>query len=128
MIDWKSLVPAVTKWAVLTLLTVIATKWADAADIVARLNNGDTVPLWHGAINLNLGQIQLWASTGLIALVGAALGWVKRVQLKRNANIALQLPKGANKNDVQRVALESKTLSAIPDFTAVNEVSRSLGR
>lgn len=128
MIDWKSLVPAVTKWAVLTLLTVIATKWADAAAIVARLNAGDTVPLWDGAINLNLGQIQLWASTGLIALVGAALGWVKRVQLKRNANIALQLPKGANKNDVQRVADQSKTLSAHPDPVALGEVTRSLGR
>lgn len=128
MIDWKSLVPAVTKWIVLTLLTVIATKWADAADIVARLNAGDTVSLYGGAINLSLGQIQLWASTGLIAAVGAILGWVKRVQLKRNANIALQLPKGASTNDVKRVAAESKTLSAIPDFSAVNEVSRSLGR
>lgn len=128
MIDWKSLVPAVTKWIVLTLLTVIATKWADAAAIVARLNAGDTVPLWNGAINLNLGQIQLWASTGLIALVGAILGWIKRVQLKREANIALQLPKGASKNDVQRVVAESKTLSATPNFGAIGEVSRSLGR
>lgn len=128
MIDWKSLVPAVTKWIVLTLLTVIATKWADAGAIVERLNAGDTVPLWNGAVNLNLGQIQLWASTGGIALIGAVLGWVKRVQLKRNANIALQLPKGASTRDVQVVADRSQTLSATPDYRALSEVSRSLGR
>lgn len=128
MIDWKSLVPAVTKWIVLTLLTVIATKCADAAAIVARLNAGDTVPLWNGAINLNLGQIQLWFSTGLIALVGAILGWIKRVKLKRDANIALALPKGANKSDVQKVAANSLVLSAEPDAATVREVSGNLGR
>lgn len=128
MIDWKSLVPAVTKWIVLTVLTVIATKWADAAEIIARLNSGQTVPLWHGTINLSLDQLQLWISTGIIALVGAALSWFNRAKLKREAATALQLPKGATATDVKKVSEESNPLSAVPNPAALNDVIGNLRR
>lgn len=125
-IDWKSLVPVATKSLLTVLLTIIATKWADASDTVHKIMNGDTVPLYGGAINLSFDQLQLWGSALIIAAGSAILGWIKRVQLKREANIALALPKNATKSDVKSVSEASPMLSEHPDWQALRDKQSSI--
>lgn len=126
MIDWKPFIASLVEKGFIALLTVIATKWSDAAVVVHRLLIGDTVPLYDGAINLNLSQIQLWVTTGIIALISGILGYYRKQKAKRNLNIALQLPKGATKTDVAAVADQSPAFSALPNFQAIRTVSNNL--
>lgn len=117
----------VIKSVLTVILTMIATKWADANTVVQRLLAGDTVPLYGGAISMSFSQIQLWISALVIAGMSAFIGWVHRIQLKRAANIALALPKGATKTDVAQVDKDSTPFSSQPSFPAVRAVANNIG-
>ena len=123
-IDWKSLVQVASRQIVIVLLTIIATKWADAKHYCDLLMAGDVVPIF--GMNIDLAQIQLWVSGAIIAAGGAFFGWVKRVRLKREANIALALPKGATKADVKTISEQSPALSVHPDPVALRKVAQGI--
>lgn len=126
-IDWKAFIGPLVERGAVVILTIIATKWSDAAIVVQRLLAGDTVPLYGGALNLNLNQIELWITGGIIMLASAIWGWYRRVSAKRDVKIALQLPKGATKMDVAEVAQSSPVLSSDVDYTAISRLARAKG-
>lgn len=130
-IDWKALLQVGLNRLITILLTAGATyfttKWAAAAEVMRKLNAGDTVSLWNGTFNFSVVNLQAWAFMGAVAVVSILFGWYKRVKLKRETNIALQLPKGATKTDIAMVANESKTFSSFPNQLALRQAVNNVG-
>lgn len=119
-IDWKELLKVLINKGILIGLTALAARYTQWADIIAQLKSGFTVSIWNGSIVFNLAQIQFWIYTGAIFVAAALIDWWRKVQLKRAANIALQLPRGATPTDVAQVAESSPLFSASPNPSAVS--------
>ncbi len=121
-IDWNSLIKVVVHRVLIGLLTIIAVKWKLASQLLA----GDTVSI-YGIFTFSASQIETWLLVvGIPTLASAFTAWIARVKLKRAANIALQLPKGATQANVSEVAEASKLLSTTPDPATLIQVSRSI--
>lgn len=127
-IDWKSLIQAAVNRLVPIILvagaTYLETKWQAGADVLRRLNSGETVTLWHGVVTLSMDSIRFWLITGGISLLAVIQGWLKNIHLKRQANIALALPKGATKSDIAEVVAATSTLSSQPNQAVLTQVAR----
>lgn len=129
-IDWKSLLQVAIDRIIPIFLTALATyfstKSAAAAEVINRLMAGDTVPLYGGILVLSIANIKYVAFTAAVTIGTILIGWFRRVKLKRETNIALELPKNATKTDVKSVSEDSPSLSAQPDPAALRRVQNNL--
>lgn len=126
--DWKELIRVAINKGILIGLATLAARYTQWTDIIAQFTSGQNVSFWNGAVVFNLAQVQFWLYTGAIFVTAALIDWWKKVKLKRAANIALQLPRGATSKDVELVAVSSPAFSAFPNSSAVSEMVKSIKR
>lgn len=129
-LDWKALLQVAINRLITIILTAgatyLSTKWAAGAEVMRKLNAGDTVSLWAGTFTFSVVNLQTWAFLGAVAVISILIGWYNKVKLKRQANIALALPKAATKTDVAVVDQDSKIFSAEPNPSAVRQVAQGI--